>query len=199
LHKLSKSIRFRVTGWASRAVWLLTGVLVASTGFGEQDAIRTEIPSACSPGGYLRVTLYGSLRTTLDWVGPELECSGMPRPNGAGARLHFSTTTDTAGEQRDIDIIIGLPELKPGQAVAETPVNITVMEVDSGRFFSSGEASFCLSDIGKQVAVNDHSDTEYTIQGVSYCVAALPALNGEGSITISDLEFSGQIDWQVAQ
>lgn len=178
---------------------LLTSLVLASASFGEQDSTTPEIQGQCRPEGYLRVALYGSIRATLDWIGPELECSGMPRPAGAGGRLHFSAATDSDNAIRDIEIIISLPELKPGQTVVETPVNITVMESHSSRFFSSGAASFCLGDIVEQAVIVNAGEQEFSIQGILYCVAALPELNGKGSVTITDLKFSGQIDWQVPQ
>jgi len=59
--------------------------------------------------------------------------------------------------------------------------------------------SSCLSNIDEQVKDADGAASEYRISGVLYCVAALVELNSTGGVSLSDLEFSGRIDWQLAQ
>lgn len=153
----------------------------------------------CGTEGRLTVDLYGGLHARLDWTGSDLECMGMPRPDNKGARLRFAGTTNVAGEARRIAIIISLPELKRGQAVQETPANITIMEENGGRFFSSSGASFCLSDIDEQVPDAEGKPGEYRISGVLYCVAALVELNGSGGVSLGDLRFSGRVDWRLPE
>lgn len=155
--------------------------------------------SPCAPDGRLTVSLYGGIRTTLDWTAAELECIGMPRPDNEGARLRFAGTAEVAGEARRIAIIIGLPALKQGQPARETPANITIIEENAGRFFSSSDASFCLSDVDEQEQDANGEAGEYRISGVLYCVAALAELNGTGGVSLSDLRFSGRIDWKLPQ
>jgi hypothetical protein len=174
-------------------------MLAASVSVGATEAAMVEADARCNPEGYLRVALYGSISSTLDWASPNLECKGMPRPAAAGARLYFSAAADANDESDHFDFIISLPELEPDQTVKETPVSVTLIEQDGGRFFNSGAASFCLCDITEQTAVIGAKEKEYVISGVLYCVAALVELNGKGSVTLSDLKFSGQLNWQVQQ
>ncbi len=174
-------------------------LLVTQAGHAQQMSAVLETVPHCGTEGRLTVDLYGGLQTRLDWAGSDLECQGMPRPNNKGARLRFAGTSTVAGEARRIAIIISLPELKRGQTVQETPVNITIMEENSGRFFSSSEASFCLSDIDEQVRDVEGERGEYRISGVLYCVAALIELNGSGGVSLGDLRFSGRVDWRLPE
>lgn len=159
----------------------------------------TEAPAAqglCAPDGSLSVAIYGGIRRDLSWGAQSLECSGMPRPNGAGARLHFAGTVDSDGEKRKLAFIIGLPELERAATARETPAIVTLMEENSGRFFSTAEAPVCWSDVLEQKLI---ADDEYGIRGIVYCVSPLAELNGPGGVTFTDLEFSGRIDWGAAK
>jgi hypothetical protein len=162
---------------------------------GAETSMTEQSVSQCEPSGRLSVALYGGIRTELDWRAAELECSGMPRPNDEGARLRFSGTTQLGDESRRIAIIIGLPELKRGQTVKETPANVTVMEEGGGRFFNSSDASACLADIEEQEPRTGGTEDEFLISGVLYCVAAIMELNGPGGLSLSDLTFSGHLNW----
>jgi len=176
----------------------LTAIMLLAAQSGHVQEMSSPLAGVppCGPEGRLTVVLYGGIRAKLDWAAADLECLGMPRPNNEGARLRFAGTTDIAGETRRIAIIISLPELERGQTVQETPANITIMEEGGGRFFSSSEASFCLSDIIEQEQDAEGKPGEYRIRGVLYCVAALAELNGTGGVSLGDLRFSGQLDWQ---
>ena len=174
-------------------------ILATQAGHAQQMLAALETVPRCGAEGRLTVALYGGLQTRLDWAGSDLECLGMPRPDNEGARLRFAGTSNVAGKARRIAIIISLPELKRGQTVQETPANITIMEENSGRFFSSSQASFCLSDIDAQEPDAEGKPGEYRISGVLYCVAALAELNGSGDVSLGDLRFSGRVDWQLPE
>lgn len=155
----------------------------------------TETPAAqglCAPDGSLSVAIYGGIRRDLNWTAENLECSGMPRPKGAGARLHFAGTVDRDGEPRRLIFIIGLPELERAVAVRETPAIVTLIEENSGRFFSTAEAPVCWSDVLEQTLI---ANDEYGVRGIVYCVSPLAELNGPGGVTFKDFEFSGRVDW----
>lgn len=174
-------------------------LLAAQVGQAQELSSPLADVSPCAADGRLTVSLYGGIRTTLDWTAAEFECLGMPRPDNEGARLRFAGTAEVAGEARRIAIIVGLPALKQGQTARETPANITIIEENAGRFFSSSEASFCFSDIDEQEQDANGEAGEYRISGVLYCVAALAELNGTGDVSLSDLKFSGRIDWKPPQ
>ena len=139
------------------------------------------------------MAIYGGIRSDLAWRAPELECSGMPRPNGAGARLRFAGAIDPERDAGRLAFIIALPELARGGTVSETPANVTVIQEDSGRFFSSTDTPICWSDVAEQRLI---AGNEYSIRGIVYCVSPLAELNGAAGVSFTDLEFSGRIDWE---
>ncbi|MGB5738133.1 MAG: hypothetical protein WBM54_02200, partial [Woeseia sp.] len=91
--------------------------------------------------------------------------------------------------------IVALPELQAGVTGRELRATVTLIEEDSGRFFSNAEQDTCWADITSQQAL-DESSLSYAIAGIVYCVSPLPELNSNASITIRDLQFAGRVDWR---
>lgn len=156
-----------------------------------------EVPpvSACVGDAVLSAELYGDVRTALDWRNPRIECDGMPRPFGNGARLRFAGPATVDGGESRLAFIVALPDLEPGATARELPATVTLMEEDSGRFYSNRETEICWSDIETQELM-EGGQREYAIGGIVYCVAPLAELNGTGSVTIRDLRFRGRVDWR---
>ena len=146
----------------------------------------------CAPDGSLSVAVFGAIQHELDWSGDALACDGMPRPDGAGARLRFAGTVDADGQTRSLAFIIGLPTLRRGQTAREIPANVTLIEEKSGRFFSTAEAPVCWSDVRQQTQIEGG---EFVVSGILYCVSPLAELNGSGGVSFTDLTFSGRVDW----
>jgi hypothetical protein len=146
--------------------------------------------ASCREDGYLQTRLFGALDGTLDWSGAAMECSGMPRPNGAGARLRFAGQT----EERHIAIIVALPGLMRDGTGTELSSNVTLIDETSGRFFSTTDLDNCLTDVTSAIATDDKGE-QLDIGGILYCVAPLAQINGMGSISISELSFAGSLDW----
>jgi len=145
--------------------------------------------------GYLAGRLYGAIDAPLDWRGGVLECEGMPRPDGAGARLRFARRI--APTDADLVIILGIDGLDPDDTVTGRAATVTVIDEQSSRFYSnSGEQ--CWADVTRQEPAPGPEDTR-AVTGRVYCTAALPALNGQGSISLDELEFRGRIDWAPSQ
>ena len=166
-----------------------------------KPAAEAELPAAatkslavsrCSDGGQLQTTLYGAIPAQLEWGKNDLECTGMPRPEGRGARLRFAGELGM-GEQQ-IAIIIAMPDLERGAKGTEFRSNVTLIEEGNGRFFSTSNLDNCLTDITSLLALDDIGD-RYSIGGVLYCVLPLPEINGDSSVSIPELSFSGVIDW----
>lgn len=149
----------------------------------------------CGVGGRLRAELYGAIAGRIEWGRDELECTGMPRPEGKGARLRFAGTL--ADDERRIALIIAIPDLQRGVTGKEYESNVTVMEEGSGRFFSTSTLGNCLTDITDVAAVDDPGD-RYSITGAVFCVSPLAEVNGESSVLIRELEFSGLLDWSAS-
>lgn len=69
---------------------------------------------------------------------------------------------------------------------------MTLIEENSGRFFSTTEAPVCWSDIHEQTLIEGD---EYVVRGLVYCVSPLAELNGSGGVSFTDLEYTGRVDW----
>jgi hypothetical protein len=148
----------------------------------------------CGDGGYLRTTLYGAFEAEIDWATHALDCEGMPRPGGEGARLPFAGTAGNSDHV--IAIIIALPALERGEATRELASNITIIEEGSGRFFNASGLDTCWTDVYKQSALEDMTDS-YTISGTVYCITPLAEVNGDSSVSLRELEFAGLLDWSA--
>jgi hypothetical protein len=154
--------------------------------------------SGCDNGGALYTELYGSLAGEIEWYLDQMQCQGMPRPNGSGARLRFSG--ETGIDSAPIAFIIGIPGLERGSDGVELASNVTIIEERSSRFFSTPNLDSCWTDVEGQWAVSDDDDSDdelYRIDGVLYCISPLPEINGEGSVSLSELRFSGLLDWSA--
>lgn len=150
---------------------------------------------SCGPhGGFLITELYGAIDAQIDWTSAGLDCEGMQRPAGSGARLRFAGDLD-AGQR--IAFIIALPGLKAGQAGQELPSNVTLIEEGAGRFFNTAEKDICWTDITAVDRVAG-SDSRFGIAGNLYCVAPLIEVNGDSEISIPDLRFRGIVDWNAS-
>lgn len=156
---------------------------------------EASVSPGCDVAGFLRAQLYGAFNATLDWAAADLNCEGMPRPDGAGGRLRFAGPI--ADGERQLAIIIAIPELTRDSAGAEHASNVTVIEEGGGRFFSTLDLSNCLTELDSVTAVEDGSD-RYAIAGTLYCVSPLAEINGDSSVSIPELRFSGLIDWAAS-
>lgn len=146
----------------------------------------------CGDDGSLTATLYGALSGDVAWQADNMYCEGMPRPNEAGARLRF------AGKAGDpalaIAFIVAIPALERGATATELPSVVTVIEEGRGRFFSTPDLDSCWTDINAQNALDDSSGT-FAIDGELYCISPVPEVNGETSVSIEEMRFSGLVDW----
>lgn len=150
--------------------------------------------SGCGDSGYLRTTLYGSFEGRVEWSNDELDCEGMPRPEGAGARLRFAGTA--ANGVQSLAFIIAMPMLERGTTTRELASNVTMIEEGSGRFFSTPGLESCWTDVDAQTVIDDALDT-YSISGTLYCITPLPEVNGDSSVLLRELHFSGLLDWSA--
>ncbi len=142
------------------------------------------------------VELYGSIRASIDWRAGDLTCTGMPRPDGEGARVRLSGPLGMKGENRTLAFILGLPDLEVGQTGKELPTNVTLIEEGAGRFFGSRGTSDCWTDVRSQERVGGEDEDTYRIEGTLYCVSPLAELNGNTSVTFTELNFTGRLNWE---
>ena len=147
-------------------------------------------PSRCGARGFLRTNLYGELSGPVNWPDGKLDCAGMPRPEGKGARLRF------AGQFGDLTlaILVAMPGLQRGTLARELDSNVTLIEEGGGRFFSTSGLGNCWTDVLEQEQLDEDN---YFVAGTLYCIAPLAEVNGDSSVTLRELEFGGYLDWSA--
>ena len=166
---------------------------LAASGCGDGQQPEPAAPRAagdCVGGAVFAGDIFGSIEASIDWRDDGLDCEGMPRPRGAGARLRFAGSLP--GAEQTLAFIVALPELEEGRTARETPAVVTVIDEGSGRFFSNAETSVCWSDVSRQEPLDNQ---RYAIDGIVYCVAPLPEVNGSGNVAFAELRYSGSVDW----
>jgi hypothetical protein len=184
----------------SRAAGLLGGCGVLITG---SLALLQALPpapvdqdagQACAlgPGGYLRGRFFGALSLAADWSGPSLACDGMQKPDGDGIRLFFSGDRPGGGR---VSLLIGLDGRAEELAGAERPANLTVIDEREDRFFSSAGPGRCWASIDAVTPVEARGGrgAGSRVEGLVYCVGALPSVGDRSSLTLSDLRFAGWV------
>jgi len=149
----------------------------------------------CGNEGHLSTELYGAVAVRVDWNKNDLECAGMPRPEGRGARLRFAAKS--ADGDLQLAIIIAIPDLERDAPLGEFSANVTLIDEGNGRFFSTPDLNNCLTDIASMSGVDDSGD-RYSITGELYCVSPLPEINGNSSVSIPKMLFSGLLDWSAS-
>ena len=172
-------------------------VLAACEPAPEPDSIAAVAPEEepvllCGNEGHLSTELYGAVAVRVDWNKNDLECVGMPRPEGRGARLRFAAKPTDGNLQ--LAIIIAIPDLERDAPLGEFSVNVTLIEEGNGRFFSTPDLNNCLTDITSMTGLDDSGD-RYSITGELYCVSPLPEINGHSGVSIPKMLYSGLLDW----
>jgi hypothetical protein len=184
----------------STALYLILMMLVA--GCRPDGGPEASLTADCIDNGELMAQVFGAIESDLEWRDGVLECGGMPRPHGQGARLRFAGPAVSKGETVNVAFIIALPDLQQGQSADEIPAGVTVIEENAGRFFSTPDPSTCWADIEHQVPLDESDATgtpQYRIKGLLYCLSPLAEVNGNGSVTFTDLRFAGRLDWRLPE
>jgi len=199
LHLFRKFMWPRLVRRPRTALYLILLGLAAGC---EADPVsKVSTSASCVSDGELAAEVFGAIETSLEWRDDELECDGMPRPHGQGARLRFAGPALSNGEMLNLAFIIALPDLEQGRSADEIPAGVTLIEETEGHFFSTPEPSTCWADIEHQVPLDDSPDAipEYRIKGLLYCLSPLAEVNGNRSVSFTDLRFSGRLDWRVPE
>jgi hypothetical protein len=155
---------------------------------------RPEVDRSCGDGGSFSTRLYGALAMEIEWRGTELDCEGMPRPDGKGARLRFAGAMGDG--TRDLAFIIALPDLERGEPARELASNVTLIAEGQGLFFSTPGLDTCWTDIDTRADKNA-SPQRFAVSGTLYCIAPIPEVNGTSSVSFEEVRFSGRLDWSA--
>ena len=171
-------------------------LLVACGRTPDASAPAPEIAAApeylCGRGGYLKTSLFGAISARIDWPATAVKCEGMPRPDARGARLRFAGHLAAIGQ--DVAVIVAMPDLVTGMTGNELKTNATIILEGSGRFFSTAADDVCWTDVLRQELL---ADERYAIGGKMYCIGPLIEVNGDAEISLTELEFSGLLDWSA--
>ena len=116
----------------------------------------------------------------------------MQRPNGEGVRLFFARA-QPGGDR--VSVLIGIDGRPEDLVGPERSANVTVIDEKAGRFFSAGGPGRCWASINSVTVLPRSSGghTGYRIDGLVYCVGALPSIGDRSSLTLSDLRFAGRV------
>lgn len=152
--------------------------------------------AGCGEAGSFRVRVYGEITADLDWSHGQYECRGMPRPDDRGVRLFF-VGPDRDAERR-LAFILAIPDFDAASAAGgEFASTLTLIEEGGGRFFSTSSNANCLTEIATVDAISTEAD-RFTVTGAVYCVSPLAEVNGESSVSIAELSFTGLLDWSAS-
>ena len=177
----------------------MASLVLCVSGCGDPEPVAAAQTAACGTDGVLVTEIYGGVRASIERDAGVLECHGMPRPNGEGARLRFAGPATMADGERRLAFILGLPDLRRGETGKELPTNVTLMEEGAGRFFGTRDAAKCWTDIEVHEQMQPTKSTTYSVSGVLYCVAPLADLNGNSNVSLTDLTFTGHVTWDAAK
>lgn len=157
-------------------------------------AEAAEPAPACLPdgSGYLIARLGGAVEADLDWKQPELECSGMARPDGKGLRLRFAGPVDGGGR---LAIVFAPPVLAEGEDARAVPVNVTVLDEAGGRIFGTrGEERCLLDEVTQQrLASDDEGSRVWAVEARGFCTGPARAVDDRGNVILTRFDFRGRV------
>jgi uncharacterized membrane protein (UPF0127 family) len=147
----------------------------------------------CLPGeaGFLAMRLRGSIETEIHWREPELDCNGMPRPDGRGLRLHFAGKRDGG----DLSVVFAAPALGMGVSAKGVPVNVTLLDGTGERIYGTQGDSRCFFDEVRQRALLDAAlpPRSYRVDAKGFCTVPARAVDGDGAVLLTRFDFAGLV------
>jgi uncharacterized membrane protein (UPF0127 family) len=147
----------------------------------------------CLPGdaGFLTMRLRGSIETEIHWREPELDCNGMPRPDGRGLRLHFAGKRDGG----DLSVVFAAPALGMGVSAKGVPVNVTLLDGTGERIYGTLGDSRCFFDEVRQRALLDAAlpPRSYRVDAKGFCTVPARAVDGDGAVLLTRFDFAGLV------
>jgi hypothetical protein len=163
-----------------------------------QPAITPPSPPAdrCLPGeaGFLSMRLRGSIEAEIDWREPELDCTGMSRPDGRGLRLRFAGRRD-GGE---LAVVFAAPELAMGASARGVPVNVTLLDEGGQRIYGTQGERLCMFDAVEQQALEGAGlpSRSFRVSARGFCTAPARAVDGDGAVLLTRFDFAGIVTWR---
>jgi hypothetical protein len=150
----------------------------------------------CLPGnaGFLSMRLRGSIEADVEWREPDLDCTGMPRPDGRGLRLRFAGPLPDNGA---LAIVFAAPELGMGVSARSVPVNVTLIDEAGERIYGTQGGSRCLFDKVEQLALTDPllPPRSFRVSARGFCTVPARALDGDGAVLLTRFDFAGLVTY----
>ena len=175
----------------------MAGLLAAALSIllGAGLAADTASPGpTCLPDGtgFLTARLRGAIQADLDWRGDELDCTGMPRPDGHGLRLRFAGRLPGGGQ---LAIVFAPPVLAEGENARAVPVNVTVLDESAGRIFGTlGEDRCLLDEVFQERVENAEEDSRlWAVEARGFCTEPARALDDSGAVLLTRFDFRGRV------
>jgi hypothetical protein len=136
--------------------------------------------------------LRGSIDTEVHWREPDLECTGMARPDGRGLRLRFAGLRPGDGA---LAIVFAAPDLGMGVAARSVPVNVTLIDEAGERIYGTQGDSRCMLDSVEQRPLTDATLPPHTFQvsARGFCTVPARAVDGDGSVLLTRFDFAGLV------
>ncbi|MFW2403959.1 MAG: hypothetical protein ACN4GT_04265 [Gammaproteobacteria bacterium] len=196
-HPLPRWTRSLIDGVAILALGAV--VAVAANGLGPEGqgtATRAAIGDSTDlcpsvDDGFLSGRLYGAIDRAVEWRGTNMKCEGGERPGDDGLRLVFAAPGDVDADR--LVFVIGISGTIDDLVESERAANITIIDEKTGRFFSSGRQDRCWTTVTSV----DGDGLHYAIGGEVYCAGSLPSLTDASSVSLSDLRYSGRLNFDA--
>lgn len=157
------------------------------------DAPTPAPANSCLPdnAGFLSMRLRGSIEADVSWRAPELDCTGMSRPDGRGLRLRFS------GRLKDgeLSIVFAAPDLAMGVSARGVPVNVTLLDDAGKRIYGTRGDSRCVLDEVQQQSLDSPAlpPRSFRVNARGFCTAPARALDGDGAVLLTRFDFAGLV------
>lgn len=150
----------------------------------------------CLPGdeGFLAMRLRGSIEADIRWQEPELDCTGMSRPDARGLRLRFSGRRD-GGE---LAVVFAAPALAAGASARGVPVNVTLLDGAGERIYGTQGDRLCVLDFVEQQALEGAGlpPRSFRVSARGFCTAPARAVDGDGAVLLTRFDFAGRVTWR---
>ena len=166
---------------------------------GQQASVppAATVVNRCLPGnaGFLTMRLRGSIEAELRWREPELQCTGMSRPDGRGLRIRFAGPLEGGGE---LAIVFAAPKLGMGASGRAVPVNVTLLDDAGERIYGTRGEDRCVFDEVEQRPIEHASlpPLSFQVSARGFCTAPARALDGDGAVLLTRFDFSGLVTFR---
>jgi hypothetical protein len=162
------------------------------------SAFAAATTDGCLPShdGYLRARLRsGSLEkgdVDIDWNDADMQCEGGLRPDAQGMRMMFAGRKP--GDQHRLRLVFGLAAQPDVHEAHNVPTNITLIDEDDQRLFSTAGDGKCTIDaltLQPTLASADEHWHRFTARG--FCTGPASTLSGNDTLLVDRFDFAGMV------